>query len=127
MDLLVLISGNYEKALATSSVDCLNYELLKIDEKHLYKPLKIKNILNSKYRLIYWICFDLKYQRFLFFINLYSVLFAFGKVFIIDEKGTTFKLNIQALIKNSFVLLFELFLSGVLIFYYTIKLLFYKL
>lgn len=125
---LFLLSGSAARISSANSLEFDNLEIIKLDEKELSKPLKMISLIKKFYRSsIYFGTIDIRFQRFLTFINIYLLLsFAFNSS-IIDELGNRRNFNILKLIFMELPLLFfEIIYSIFLVVYYHIKIFWLK-
>jgi hypothetical protein len=96
---ILLLSGKVTTLSQTHSFAEENYDIYKIDEKDLINFKSILRIVKGKgYSELFIGILNYKNQRFLFFLNLISVLSFVKNPFIIDENGKNIKFGLLRLI-----------------------------
>ncbi|MBM2814724.1 MAG: hypothetical protein HW421_1486 [Ignavibacteria bacterium] len=124
MKLLLLLSGNKDRLLTSHNLESADFDVIKLDEKELAKPLKMIRLIKSKrWDAIYFGTIENILQRFHFLMKLY-ILFSYPKQgSIIDESGNEEKyLLSEFLFFQCPKAFFEIIYSMFVIVYYYIKL-----
>ena len=127
MKLLLLITGKTKKILHSNGFDSTDFNVIKIDDKLLAKPVTIVNFIKSgNYSEVYFGCIENGLQRFQFFMNLY-ILLTFKNGGLLDESGNKIRLTFgRFLFKGIPHILIESVASIFVVVYFYIKLPFLK-
>lgn len=124
-NLLLLLNGSANKIIEKHSlINPNNLEVIKFDEKDFANFSKVLKILKKdNYNNIFIANLDNSFQRFQFFIFLYSLLSFNFNYYLVDELGNNAKFN---LLKNIFIqtplFLLELIISSFVILYFNFRL-----
>jgi hypothetical protein len=124
MILLIQINGHKSDILKANGLDENAVFTVKVDEKELAKPGKMKKIVNGgNYESILFGCIELSLQRFQTFMKFYILLSKSKKGAIVDESGNSAQFS---LIKHLFaelpMLALEAVVSIIVAGYFYIKL-----
>ncbi|MDQ1266542.1 MAG: hypothetical protein QG635_1694 [Bacteroidota bacterium] len=125
MDLLLLVNGKKETLIEANKLDENSIHTIKIDEKNLGKPNKMKKLLQSgHYNKVLFGCMDLDLQRFIPLMKLHIFLSGIRSGAVIDHYGKQIRYGtIKFLFADLPLLAIETIASGGIIFYYYFKLL----
>lgn len=124
-NLLLLLNGSVNKIIEKHSlINPNNLEVIKFDEKDFANFSKVLKILKKdNYNNIFIANLDNSFQRFQFFIFLYSFLSFNFNYYLVDELGNNSKFN---LLKFIFIqtplFLLELIISSIVILYFNFRL-----
>lgn len=124
-NLLLLLNGSVNKIIEKNKLINQYYvEILKIDEKDFANFGKVINILKKdNYKVIFIANLDNDFQRFQYFIFLYSLLTLNFNYYLVDEIGNFSKFNLFKFIFIQTPLFFlELILSSLIILYFNFRL-----
>jgi len=124
-NLLLLLNGSVNKIIEKNNfIVQTNTEVVKFDEKDFANFSKLIKILKKEdYKTIFIANLDNSFQRFQFFIFLYSLISLNFNYYLVDEIGNISKFNLfKFIFIQTPLFLIELIISSFIILYYNFRL-----
>lgn len=124
-NLLLLLNGSVNKIIEKNNfIVQINTEVVKFDEKDFANFSKVIKIFKKEdYKTIFIANLDNSFQRFQFFIFLYSLISLNFNYYLVDEIGNISKFNLfKFIFIQTPLFLIELIISSFIILYFNFRL-----